>query len=420
MNVIEMRREFHQHAEVGFTEFWTAGKVVTILKSLGYEVIYGRDALDPESRRGLPTDTVLDGAYQRAIENGADEKVLESMKGGLTAVIGLLRGKKDGPTIGFRFDMDALPIVESAENDHLPQANGFRSKFEGNMHACAHDAHTAIGLGFAQKMANGDFEGTLMLIFQPAEEGGRGAFSIVKKGIVDQVNKIYCLHLGLDVPLGTIYGGSFDWLATSKFSAKFYGVPSHAGFTPEKGRNALLGAATATLNIHSIPRFSTSTTRVNVGILQSGTASNIIPQFANMIIETRSTSQEDNQELAKRVKNIIEHSAMMHDLQYEIELIGEAGTLVCDEDLVNAVLEEAKHVEGFNQLKHSVKGGASEDASFLVGRVQECGGQGTYMVIGTTIAAPHHHHKFDIDEKVLPMSIELLERIASRDLKAGK
>jgi aminobenzoyl-glutamate utilization protein A len=414
MNVIELRREFHKHAEVGFTEFWTASKVFTILESLGYEVIYGHDALDADSRRGVPEDSVLELAYQRAIENGANEKILEGMKGGLTAVIGLLRGKKDGPTVAFRFDMDALPIVESEENDHLPQVNGFRSKFEGNMHACAHDAHTAIGLGLAQKMADREFAGTLMLIFQPAEEGGRGAHSIVKKGIVDQVNKIYCLHLGLDVPLGTIYGGSFDWLATTKFSAKFHGVPSHAGFTPEKGRNALLGAASATLNIHSIPRFSTSTTRVNVGILESGTASNIIPQFAKMIIETRSTSQEDNKELAKRVENIIAHSAMMHELQYELEVIGEGTTLDSDEALVNIVLEEAKHVEGFKQLKQYVKGGASEDASFLVGRVQECGGQATYMVIGTTIAAPHHHFKFDIDEKVLPLSVELLERIARR------
>jgi aminobenzoyl-glutamate utilization protein A len=144
MNVIELRRELHQHAEVGFTEFWTASKVVTILELLGYEVIYGHDALDAQSRRGVPEDSELERAYQRAIENGANDKILERMHGGLTAVIGLLRGKKEGPTVAFRFDMDALPIVESEENDHLPQANGFGSKFEGNMHACGHDGHTQL------------------------------------------------------------------------------------------------------------------------------------------------------------------------------------------------------------------------------------------------------------------------------------
>jgi aminobenzoyl-glutamate utilization protein A len=77
MNVIELRREFHKHAEVGFTEFWTASKVFTILESLGYEVIYGNDALDADSRRGVPEDSVLERAYQRAIENGANENILE-------------------------------------------------------------------------------------------------------------------------------------------------------------------------------------------------------------------------------------------------------------------------------------------------------------------------------------------------------
>ncbi|HET7577872.1 MAG TPA: amidohydrolase, partial [Bacillales bacterium] len=288
MDLIELRRDLHQHPEVGFTEFRTAGKVVETLQSLGYQVLYGADALEADSRKGVPEEEELQKAYERALKDGANPKILEKMKGGLTAVIGILEGEQPGPTIAFRFDMDALPILESEDDDHVPFAQGFRSKYEGNMHACAHDGHTSIGLALAEKMVEQSFSGTLMLIFQPAEEGGRGAYSIVQKGIVDEVDKIYCMHLGLDIPLGEIYGGTSDWLASTKMVAHFHGVPSHSGAAPEKGRNALLGAATALLNIHALPRYSNGRTRVGVGILEGGTAPNIIPYYAKMTLETRS------------------------------------------------------------------------------------------------------------------------------------
>jgi aminobenzoyl-glutamate utilization protein A len=416
MNVIETRRDFHSHPEVGFTEFRTASKIVETLEALGYEVTYGEDALDIDSRRGVPSETELEAAYQRALQNGANPAIVEKMRGGYTAVIGKLKGSAAGPTIAFRFDIDALPIKESQESDHFPQMNGFGSKHEGYMHACAHDGHAAIGLELARKMSDRDFSGTLKLIFQPAEEAGRGAYSIVQKGMVDDVDKIFCLHLGLGVPLGEICGGSKDVLANTRLKAEFYGVPSHSGISPEKGRNALLGASTALLNIHAIPRFSNSTTRVNVGVLEGGTAPNIVPEYAKMIIETRAVLTEVNQELEKRVRNIIDHSAAMHELKYKIEIIGEGTTMVCDDEMISITLEEAKKVDGFHSFKEHYSFGASEDASFLIQRVQQLGGKGTYLVIGTPLAAPHHHQRFDIDERALPLSATLVERIARRTL----
>ncbi|WP_019153536.1 amidohydrolase [Robertmurraya massiliosenegalensis] len=415
-DVIKLRREFHQRPEVGFTEFWTATKVVEILQSLKFEVLYGEDALDEGSRRGVPSEEELDHAYERAIKDGANPNIIRRMKGGLTAVVGVLKGRKPGPTIGFRFDMDALPVEESSDEQHFPQIHDFRSKYKGNMHACAHDGHTVIGLEFAKKMANCDFSGTLKLIFQPAEEGGRGAYSMVQKGIVNDIDKIYCLHLGLDVPLGEISGGSNQWLATTKMVAHFYGVPSHSGASPEKGKNALIGAATALLNIHSLPRHSSEQTRVNVGLLEGGAALNIVPQYAKMLIETRSTSATVNAELEERVKRIVEHSAEMHGLGFETEVIGSAITFSCDEDLINVVKEEAEYIEEFHSILDYHKGGGSEDASFLINKVQENGGKGTYMLIGTPIPAPHHNQAFDIDEQVLVPSVNLLERIARREL----
>lgn len=415
LDLVSLRRDFHMHPEVGFTEFRTASKVVEILASLGFDVIYGADAMDGGSRRGLPSPDVLEAAYERALRDGANPQIVEKMRGGYTAVIGVKKGKQEGPTVAFRFDMDALPVLESTDADHLPQAKAFRSRYEGNMHACAHDGHTTIGLGLAEKLADGNFSGTVKLIFQPAEEGVRGAYSIVQKGMLDDVDYIFCHHLGTNVPLGEVHGASFGFLATTKMVAHFHGVPSHAGASPEKGKNALLGAATALLNIHAIPRFSTGSTRVNVGVLEGGTAANIIPQHAKMIVETRSVSEEVNAELEQRVRNIIAHSAAMHELEHEIEVIGGAIPINSDLDMAELAIEEAKQVEGFTAFNVSDSNAmGSEDASFMIKRVQERGGKGTYMAIGTDIPAPHHHPKFDIQEEILPRSVELLHRIAKR------
>ncbi|WP_462413186.1 amidohydrolase [Neobacillus sp. Marseille-QA0830] len=417
MDVIQLRRDFHRYPELGFTEFRTASKVVEILKSLDYHVLYGQDAIDSDSRRGVPSEHELEEAFKRAAQNGADPAIMEKMKGGHTAVVGVLKGKKEGPTVAFRFDIDALPIQESQADEHYPNIKEFGSKFKGNMHACAHDGHTAMGLLLAESMADREFAGTLKLIFQPAEEGGRGGYAMAQKGIVDDVDYLFCSHLGLDLPLGEVHGGNSKFLASSKLKAYFYGVPSHAGGTPEKGRNALLGAATALLNIHAIPRFSGGTTRVNVGVLEGGTAANIIPSEASMVIEVRSDSGDIKEELSERVKTIVEHSALMHGLTSSIGVIGEATTIQPDPEMISVVLEEAKQIDGFTSFKEDCDISlGSEDASFLIKRVQERGGKGTYMNIGSPLPAPHHHHQFDIDEAVLPLAVQLLVRIGKRML----
>lgn len=419
MDIISLRRDLHQHPEVGFTEFRTASIVVEKLTALGYEVLIGKETMDSESRFGVPSDEVLQKSYERALKAGAKEEIIEKMKGGYTGVVGIMEGKNPGPTVAFRFDMDALPVKESKDDDHLPQKLGFRSKHEGEMHACAHDGHTAIGLTLAEKLSDGNFSGKVKLIFQPAEEGVRGAYSMVKKGILDDVDYLYCQHLGIGVPTGEIYAGTTGFLATTKMEGKFYGMSSHAGAWPEKGKNALLGAATALLNIHALPRFSSSTTRVNVGLLEGGTAANIIPDFARIVVETRSTKEEDNKELENRVKEIIAHSAAMHGLDHKVDITGAAIPIKCDEEAVQIAMEEAEQIDGITSVKGiQFANIGSEDASFMIKRVQEKGGKGTFMVIGSNISAPHHNPKFDIDEKSLQIGVDLLYRIAKRLLQS--
>ncbi|MGX1829046.1 amidohydrolase [Paenibacillus taichungensis] len=414
IDIIALRRDLHEHPELGFTEFRTAAKVVQMLTELGYRVTYGKDAIDDTSRRGLPKPEVLEDAYQRAIDEGADPAIVQQMRGGFTAVVAELQGEQEGPTTAFRFDMDALPIRESKSDKHIPQAGQFRSSHEGIMHACAHDGHTAIGLALAERLSNRNFAGKIRLLFQPAEEGVRGAYAMVEKGMLEQVDRLFCLHLGTGVPSGHLRGASAGFLATTKLEAYFTGVASHAGATPEEGRNALLGASTALLNIHALPRFSTADTRINVGILEGGTGANIIPEHARMVIETRSTSEETNRELERRVRQIIEHSAAMHELSSTVEVIGGAVPIRCDMELAELVVQQTEGIAGFTHAQ-AISDGASlgsEDASYMIRRVQEQGGKATYMIIGSELPAPHHHPEFDIDEAVLAPAVELLERLA--------
>ncbi|MHB8618766.1 MAG: amidohydrolase [Chloroflexota bacterium] len=418
VDVVALRRDFHRHAELGIEEFWTASRVIGELRRLGYTVRFGAEAQDAQARRGVPPPDELAAARDRAIGEGADAALVKAMDGGLTAVVATLGGGKPGPVVGFRFDMDALPVEESADPEHLPALHGFASQHRGAMHACGHDGHTAIGLALAERLAGRDLDGTLVLIFQPAEEGSRGARSMVARGVVDGIDRLFCMHLGTGAPTGEVCGGSHDHFATSKLRVRFTGLATHAG-APEKGRNALLGAATALLNIHALPRFSTSDTRVNVGLLEGGTASNIIARNAHMVVETRARVADVNQELERRVRQIVAGAAAMHDLDHEVTLVGEASTIRCDEELVDVVLDEARHVPGFTSFQRSHVAIGSEDASLLMQRVQERGGKATYMVVGSTTAAPHHSDLFDIDEAALPLAVGLLERVALRSLRAG-
>ena len=151
--------------------------------------------------------------------------------------------------------MDAVDGVEDETANHRPWREGFASINRGAMHSCGHDGHTAIGLAVAEVLVNqkeGLF-GTLKLIFQPAEEGVRGAKAMTEKGIVDDVDFLLGMHLGGPLrKTGQIGCDTPGFLATTKVDAIFTGVPAHAGAAPEQGKNAALAAAAAMLNLHAI------------------------------------------------------------------------------------------------------------------------------------------------------------------------
>lgn len=407
--VISDRRDFHRHAEPGWLEFRTASLVARRLEELGYDVKLGQQVIDPDARMGIPSPERLERAWQRAHEQGGAPRYLPALRGGFTGVVGTAIIGAKRPVIGIRFDMDALEIEESHAPTHRPVGAGFVSVNDGAAHACGHDGHTAIGLSVAQVLAMmpDQLQGTIKLIFQPAEEGVRGAKSMVAAGIVDDVDYMLGAHLFSGWPLGEITGGIGGFLATTKFDAFISGAPAHAAASPHQGRNALLAAATAVLNLHGIPRHRGGSTRINVGRIEAGTARNVICSDAHLLIETRGDTTELNDYVYDYAIRILETAATMHDCALAIQAMGGAASADSDPALAHR-LEQIAQDLGF-AIRQPDGGGGSEDYTYMMKRVQAHGGFATNIGIGADLGGwGHHTAEFDIDERALAKAVLLL------------
>lgn len=409
--LVALRRDLHKYAETGWFEMRTASIVARQLTDLGYEVLTGADVCDPEARMGVPGAEALEENYRRALAQGADPEFLEQTKDGFTGVIGILR-RGEGPTLAMRFDMDALGVVESQEEDHLPQSLGFGSVNTGAMHACGHDGHTAIGLGVARVLMDikDQLQGTVKLIFQPAEEGVRGAKAIVEKGHLNDVQFFLSGHVHEKDPEDPSYviPGSYGSLATCKYDVVFRGSSSHAGGAPHLGNNALLAAATAVVNLHAIPRHSQGATRINVGTLHAGSGRNVIADRAKMEMEVRGSTTELNAYMQEKAEAVLRAAAQMYGCSCEIKLMGAAESLTSDKALaerVRRVCTEKLGVPVAQELMAVSEG--SEDVAYMMNRVQENGGQACFMRLLTPMAGPLHNPRFDIGEEVLTNSVKV-------------
>lgn len=413
--MIEWRRDFHLHAESGWLEFRTASKVAEILDALGYQLALGRDVIDADSRMGLPDEETLVQAFQRARAQGAPERWLPAFEGGFAGVVATLDTGRPGPTLAFRVDMDALDLNEQHDDNHRPHRDRFASCNEGMMHACGHDGHTAIGLGLAHVLKEyaAQLNGTIKLIFQPAEEGTRGARAMVAAGVLDDVDYFTAIHIGTGVPAGTVVCGGDNFMATTKFDVQFSGVAAHAGGKPEDGRNALLAAAQAALALHAIAPHSAGASRVNVGVMQAGTGRNVVPSSALLKVETRGETDAINQYVFERAKQAIAGAATMYAASYQLHLMGAATSSVPSPAWVDYLRQQTAQVPGVKQAVDRIAAPAgSEDATLMMARVQERGGLASYMIFGTELSAGHHNEKFDFDESVMTQAVATLARIA--------
>ncbi|MFC7319694.1 amidohydrolase [Halobacillus campisalis] len=405
----EWRRHFHKNPELGFMEYRTTCTIGKELEQLGFKVYAGKDALDSKSRYGVPSLSDLENQEQQAKDSGIDTEWAEKMHGGHTGLVAVWDTQKPGTHAAFRFDIDALPIEEAEDEHHFPFQHNFTSNEKGVMHACGHDGHTTIGLGLAHYIAShhNELNGKFTLLFQPAEEGGRGAKAMTDKGWLDGVDTFYSGHIGIhSLPVGTVAASTKGFLASSKLNVQFKGQSSHAGMKPEDGRNALLAAATAAVQLYTIPRHSDGVSRINVGKLIAGNGRNIISDRGYLELETRGETQAINRFMQKEAKRMIEAAASMHDTKAEIEFVGETEEMVCDEDLVPFITEVVQPSSFIKEVQPVAFVSGSEDASFMMNAVQTQGGQATYMLFGTQLPDNHHSPAFDFEEDVLTVAVD--------------
>ncbi len=419
--LIQWRRDFHKHAETGWTEFRTAGKVAARLLELGYSVKLGAEAVTAADMMGVPPADQLARHMERAVAQGADPALVARMVGGLTGVVAELHCGH-GPTVALRFDMDANDIDEVADESHRPRREGFASINPGAMHACGHDGHVAMGLGVAEILAGlrPRLGGTVRLIFEPGEEGSRGARAMVSAGAVTGVDYILGGHIGFQAQkTGQLICATGKFLATTKFDVTYTGRPAHAGAAPEEGRNALLAAAAAALNLHAISRHGQGATRITVGTLIAGQGRNIIPANALYKMETRGETSEIDEYMAAEARRIIVAAAQMYGVEYDIIQVGGTKSGESSPDMRDRLRQTASEMDFFRDIIDYAAFGATEDYSHFMSVVQQNGGSGTYFMIGADLAAGHHTSRFDFDEAVLAPGVELTALTAAR-LLAGK
>ncbi|RKD89113.1 amidohydrolase [Halopiger aswanensis] len=408
----ELRRAFHRHPEPGWREFKTTARVVEELERLGVdEIAVGREAMATDARMAVPDADELEPWLERAREAGVSEDVLERTRGGHTGVVAVVE-QGDGPTVGLRVDLDAISMAESTADDHRPAAEGFRSEHDGYMHACGHDAHIAMALGTIEAVQESDFAGTLKVFFQPAEEISGGGKAMAEGGYLDDVDYLLALHVGLDHPTGEIVAGAEKPLAMAHVTATFEGASAHAGKAPNEGGNAMQAAATAIQNAYGIPRHSDGMTRVNVGYIEGGTASNVIAEEIAMEAEVRGETTGLMEYMRTELERVCYAAAEMHDCDVTLRVTSESPRADSHPALRDLIERTARGVDGVERVVPTTEFGVSEDVTYLMNRVQDGGGLASYLLVGTDHPTNHHTPTFDIDEQSLEIGVDVLTETA--------
>lgn len=372
--LITWRRDFHQHPELGFQENRTAARVAEVMESLGYKVRTG------VGRTGVVAD----------------------------------RGEGH-PIIGIRADMDALPIQEA--ND-VPYA----SQNPGVMHACGHDAHTAIALGVATLMAQETFPGTVRFLFQPAEEvadeeGISGAPRMVEDGALEGVDSVLALHVGSAVATGDIALGEGPSSAgVDSLVATIIGEGGHGAY-PHKVVDPIYIASHVILALHGIVSrrlqpFDPAV--VSIGSIHGGEADNVIPDRVEITGTIRYMKPEVQEQIQAEIKRALEVARTLGgDYKHEIG-IGYP-PMINDSDVVKLLREVAVDLLGEEHIQSPKQEMGAEDFGFFSSHVP-----GAMFELGSLIEGDerkHHNPRFDIDERCLPIGVAILAEAALRYLR---
>lgn len=368
-----LRRDFHQHPELGFQEVRTAGIVAKELISLGLEVTTG---------------------------------IAE------TGVIGILEGEGAGKVILLRFDMDALPLDEETGADYA-------STNPGVMHACGHDGHTAIGLTVAQLLhANrGEFSGTIKFVFQPAEEGLGGAERMVKEGVLEDPRPDYSLglHLWNEFPLGQTSATPGPVMAGSQtFKITVKGKGAH-GAAPHQSVDPVIAAAHIVTALQSIVSRNVDPLEsivISVTAVHAGVAYNVIPSQAEIRGTIRTFKPLIREFVLKHFFQLVEGIAESMGCIADIEIKNLSPVLVNDKKVTVRVQKQVRAMFPDEILATDTRTMGSEDMAFLMDDIPGC-----YFFVGSSnprkgLGYGHHHPKFDFDEDAMPRAAALMAAAA--------
>lgn len=371
--LIQFRRELHTYPELSLQEEVTSAKVAKKLAELN-----------------IPYQTHVGGF----------------------GVVAELQGHGDGPTIALRADMDALPITEETE---LP----FASQKKGIMHACGHDAHTAILLGAISLLKDEPLNGKVKFIFQGAEEVNLGAASMIADGVLDDVDEIYGLH-----NLPTLSAGKLTTCvgpmmgSVDRIDIQIEGKGAH-GAIPNEGVDPIVCASAIVLGLQSIISRELSPFEpavITIGSIKSGEANNVIPQYASLTGTVRTMNVDVQASMHERIQRTVNAIAESYRCQAKLTYTTQVPVLVNHQqqtEYVNAVIDRVLGPEARQEAKLTLAG---EDFSLYLQQKP-----GAFFWLGS---GPHenaeksfglHHPKFTLNEECIPIgAVVLAELIKSR------
>ena len=369
-NFVDIRRQIHANPEIAFKEFETSSLVSEKLASFGYEV-----------HKGL----------------------------GGTGVVGRLKKGNGQRSIGIRADMDALPIHEKTDLDYA-------SKTPGLMHACGHDGHTAILLCAAQYLSTASFEGTLHLIFQPAEENEGGAIEMINDGLFERFpcDEIYALHNSPGQPVGTLAVApgvclaSFDRATITLTGSSAHGAMPHYGIDPVQC------AASIALGIQSIITREIDAFHpvvITTGSIQAGTVYNVVPSQATLKIGIRTLDPKVRLFVEKRIKEFVTSQAESYRLSADIVYEHKYPVLINHDEPVGFLRETAASLLGEENVVSRKPSMGSEDFAYMLEHVP-----GAYVRLGNgqegNSGKMLHTDGYDFNDDALPIGAALWAQLA--------
>jgi len=367
-DMVRYRRQLHEHPELSFREHQTSAFIRSLLESWGIEII-----------KGTPG----------------------------TSVIGRVISKRAGPTIALRADIDALPIQDQKECVYA-------SKVPGIMHACGHDAHTAILLELAHWFTDHPelWSGEILFVFQHAEEEcPGGAASIVGSGVLDQVDVIYGVHLWTPFPVGHVYGAPGPIMAAAdEFEIVITGKGGHGGL-PHTAVDSILIGSHMVVNLQSIVSRYVDPTEpcvISVGIMQAGSAFNIIAEKCRLKGTVRTFNEELRVDVRAHMARIVSETAAMLGGHAVMEYLDGYPTVINTDEEARRFAQVAAATFGDELVHKSPRIMAAEDYAYYLQKLSGC-----YMFVGAGneqkgIIHPHHHPQFDIDEEAMLQAAILL------------